>query len=219
MATLHVALDESGDLSFNPSGSRYYVFAAAWTYDPAPLAQALTDLRFSLLKKGENIQAFHAHEDRQANRDAVVETLASHDNWRFAANVVYKPKVNPAIRDSYHFYPKFASMVLRFIFRGCLRRGTDAVLIFTDALPVKRHRESAEKAIKKACRAELDSGIRFESYHHPRASNVWIQVADYCSWAVYRKWQHGDTRTFDQLRIRLAKDELDVLASGDTVYY
>lgn len=219
MATLHVALDESGDLTFSPSGSRYYVFAAAWTYDPSPVAVALTHLRFSLLKEGHDIQAFHAHEDKYVTRNAVIDILAGHENWSFAAIVVEKNKVNPAIRDPHRFYPKFASMVLRFVFRGRLRPGTGTVLIFTDALPIKWHRESAEKAIKKACRAELDSTIRFESYHHPRASNAWIQVADYCSWSVYRKWQHADPHFYDQLKSRLAKGELDVLASGETVYY
>ena len=38
VATLHIALDEAGNLNFSPRGSKYYVFAAAWTYDPAPLA-------------------------------------------------------------------------------------------------------------------------------------------------------------------------------------
>jgi hypothetical protein len=44
--------DESGNLTFKPTGSKYYVFTAAWTYDPAPLANDLTGLRFALLKQG-----------------------------------------------------------------------------------------------------------------------------------------------------------------------
>ena len=219
MPTIHVSLDESGDFNFSPSGSKYYVFATSWTYEPAPLARALTDLRFSLLKQGQNIQAFHATEDKQQHRDEVVTVLRAHLNWRFAAIVVEKAKVNPTIRDPSHFYPKFAFMLLTFVFRGCLRPGTNDALIFTDALPLKARRDSVEKAIKKACRAELDPGIRFESYHHHRASNAWIQVADYCSWAIYRKWQHGDPRSYEQLRVRLLKPELDVLAGGETWYY
>jgi hypothetical protein len=219
VATLHVALDESGDLSFNPSGSKYYVFAVTWTYDPAPVPKALTRLRFSLLKQGHDIQAFHAHEDQYTTRDSVIEALTSHDNWWFAAIVVEKAKVNPIIRDPHRFYPKFASMVLRFVFKGGRRPGTKTVLIFTDALPMKWRRESVEKAIKKACRADLPSTVRFESYHHSRASNAWIQVADYCSWTVYRKWQHDDPHFYDRLKYRLPRTELDVLARGDTFYY
>ncbi len=219
MPTLHVHLDESGNLVFATTGTRYYVFAAAWTHDPAPLAHDLTRLRFSLLKQGHNLPAFHATTDRQVNRDAVVQVLADHANWHFAAVVVEKAKVNPVIREPHHFYPKFASSVLKFIFRHHLAPGTSAVLIFTDTLPVAKHREAAEKAIKTACRHELDPAIRFESYHHPAASNTWIQTADYCSWAIFKKWEHGDERTYTVLSARLAAPELDALRLGTTKYY
>ncbi|MBI3455494.1 MAG: DUF3800 domain-containing protein [Candidatus Rokubacteria bacterium] len=219
MPTLHVHLDESGNLGFAPTGTRYYVFAAAWTYDPAPLAHDLTRLRFMLLKQGHNLPAFHATTDRQVNRDAVVEALARHTNWHFAAVVIEKAKVNPVLREAHRFYPKFASSVLKFIFRRHLVSGTSTILIFTDTLPVAKHREAAEKAIKTACRQELDASIRFESYHHPSASNAWIQAADYCSWATFKKWEHGDVRTYEVLRARLAAPELDALKAGTTKYY
>ncbi|MGH7567789.1 MAG: hypothetical protein ACREL9_02290, partial [Gemmatimonadales bacterium] len=78
MPTLHVHLDESGDLTFKPAGTRFYVFTAAWTYDPAPLAGALSALRFSLLKQGHDLHRFHATADKQVNRNAVVAALAQH---------------------------------------------------------------------------------------------------------------------------------------------
>jgi hypothetical protein len=194
------------------------VFTAAWTYNPAPLAHALTDLRFSLLKAGHNISAFHAAEDRQVNRDAVVQVLAAHDDWSFVALVVDKAKVNPSIREPHRFYPKFASMTLRYVLRR-LAVGTDRVLVFTDTIPINEKRDSIEKAIKIAGRADLPASVRFESYHHPRWSNCWIQAADYCSWAVFRKWEHGDPRTYNLLAARLRAPELDVLQRGATRYY
>lgn len=218
MPTLHVHLDESGDLTFSGRGTRYYVFSVAWTYDPAPLAQAISTLRFALLKAGHNLPTFHAAVDRQTNRNAVVATLVQHANWNYIGVVIEKRKVNPSIRDPHIFYPKFASMPLKYVFRR-LRPGTDPVLIFTDQLPLQKHRQSAEKAIKTAARACLPAGVRFEVYHHPLPSNTWIQVADYCSWALFRKWEGADPRTYNVLRPRLAVPELDILQRGTTLYY
>lgn len=219
MPTLHVHLDESGNLTFKPSGSRYYVFTAAWTYDPAPLGGALTALRFALLKQGHDLHRFHATEDKQVNRDAVVAALARHETWRFAAVVIEKAKVYPDLRVPHRFYPEFASSVLKHVFRRHLAPGTDTVLVFTDTLPMHERREAAEKAIKTACRRELPKATRFESYHHPSASNPWLQVADYCSWAVFRKWEQGNTRTYDLLSHRLADPELDALRHGQILHY
>jgi len=219
MPTLHVHLDESGNLTFKPSGSRYYVFTAAWTCDPAPLGGALTALRFTLLKQGHDLHRFHATEDKQVNRDAVVATLARHETWRFAAVVIEKTKVYPDLRVPHRFYPEFASSVLKHVFRRHLAPGTDTVLVFTDTLPMHERREAAEKAIKTACRRELPKATRFESYHHPSASNPWLQVADYCSWAVFKKWEQGNTRTYDLLSHRLADPELDALRHGQILHY
>jgi hypothetical protein len=73
--TLHIHLDESGNWHFNPKGSKYYAFAVVWTYDPQPLAIALTALRFRLVKQGLSIDGFHASPDKQSTRDAVVNTM------------------------------------------------------------------------------------------------------------------------------------------------
>jgi hypothetical protein len=219
LTTLHVHLDESGDFHFTPRGSKWYVFAVAWTYVPAPLANELTALRFGLVKAGEDLDAFHACEDAQNTRNLVVSAMARYNTWNFASLVIEKRKVNPSVRDEHDFYPKFASMLLRFVFRGRVRRGTSRVLVYTDTLPMTKHRRAVEATIKVACRSDL-GGTPFQSLHHKRQSNNWIQVADYCSWSVFRKWEGGDLRTYDQLRLRLATAELNVMARGDgTVYY
>jgi hypothetical protein len=219
LPTLHAHLDESGDLNFNPRGSRYYIFAVAWTYDPRSLAHDLTGLRFGYLKQGVDLARFHACEDQQRVRDAVVAKITERRNWAYAAIVIEKNKVNPAIREEHRFYPQFATMVLRFVLKGCLRRETDQVLVFTDDVPVKKKREAVKKAINVACRAELPPRIRFGCYHHPCGSNQWLQVADYCAWAVQRKWERDDRRTYDQLTRHLIKTELNVTARGITRYY
>ena len=164
------------------------------------LAADLTALRFSLLKAGHNIPAFHATTDRQVNRDAVVKLLSRHESWSFAAVVIEKAKVYPRLYEPHRFYPEFASSVLKYVFRRHLRTDTRNVLVFTDTLPVRAKRDAAEKAIKTACRQELQEAVRFDSYHHSAASNCWIQVADYCSWCVFKKWEHADTSVDTQNR-------------------
>ncbi|MGE0273769.1 MAG: DUF3800 domain-containing protein [Vicinamibacterales bacterium] len=219
MPTLHLCLDEAGNLSFNAKGTKHYIFAVAWTLDPKPLANDLTDLRYSLLKQGHDIHSFHATEDRQANRDEVVARLRARSGWQFAGLVVEKRKLNPSLYNEERFYPFFAGMLLRFVFKGFLGPA-DRVLAFTDTLPVNKHRAAVAKAFKSSCRADLPLGTPFEIYHHPRQANCWLQVADYCCWSLYRKWENGDFRTYGQLAPRLSKRELDVFSRGDgTIYY
>jgi hypothetical protein len=216
LATLHVAIDEAGCFGFNKHGSKYYVFTAAYTYDPQPLALELTNLRFGLLKQGHDIPAFHCCEDRQANRDAVVNRLLNHTGWSFASVVVEKRKVNPVLYPPDKFYPRFATPLLRFVLRGNDAKAATSLIVCTDILPTGR-KDAVSKTLKMLCAKELT--IPLGLYHHPRFSNKWIQVADYCCWGIQRKWEKADRRTYDQLRPTLAKAELDLCAWGDQTNY
>jgi hypothetical protein len=224
MATLHVHVDESGDFNFSPIGTHYYVFAAAWTYNPAPLSIDLANLRYSIIKSGHgsHLSSFHACEDPAPRREFVIATMFKHLSWNFAAIVVDKPRLNPSVREPDTFYPKFMAMVLRFVFKGRIRPGTDKVLIYTDTLPFpnKKRVLVVETAIKASCRADLPSEISFEVCNHRRESNPWIQVADYCCWSVFRKWEHALVDAYNQLKWKMPAREIDPMSRGDgTIYY
>lgn len=221
MATLHIHLDESGDWKFVPKASKYLILAAAWTYDPRPLAHSLTALRYKLVRDGLNIDSFHASPDKQSTRNQVVSTLVSHDAWRFAAVVMEKRKVNPVLRDPHKFYPTFASVLLKFILRGQGRSASRAI-VYADTIPMDSHakKEGVVKAMKQTCADELLPTCTHHVYSHRSESNPWLQVADYCCWALRKKWEVGDTRTYEAIKARLAKEELELTAGGDgTVYY
>jgi hypothetical protein len=190
LPTLHVHLDEAGDLEFSLKGTAYYVFAVTWTYNPLPLASTLSNLRFGLNKAGFAIHQFHANPDPPPRRRLVLSAMVSDPHWYYAAVVVEKRKVHPSIRAPQHFYPKFARMPLHLVLGFRVRPGTSQVMIYTRYMPVSgKPRAAIEGAIKIACRAHLSSHTPFHIFHHPNTSNCWLQVTDYCCWAVQRKWE------------------------------
>lgn len=208
MATLHIHADESGCFNFGRSGSTHYAFAVAWTRDPQPLARRLTELRFRFLRQGKNIPQFHAGPDELGTRDTVIRELVKEDAWSFCATVVRKDRVWSHLRDPRRFYPRFLEMPLRFVLRGRVGGDVDRILVYTDRLPHMKRKKGVEKAIKTTLASEVTPPIPFHIFHHPSASNKWLQVADYCCWSVYRKHEHNDPTYYDMLRPRLAEPEL-----------
>lgn len=213
-------MDEAGNLTFAPQGSRYYVFAVAWTYDPAPLAADLARLRFGLNKAGYGIYGFHANPDPQPRRTLVFNVLRAHQNWKYAAVVVEKRKVHPSLYPPERFYPKFASMPLHLVLGYRVRPGTNHVMIYTGLMPVEgKPRPHIEAAIKLACRSHLAGHIPFHICHHPTPTNGWLQVADYCAWAIQRKWEFGNQNAYTLLQSHLAAPELNALRHGTAHHY
>jgi hypothetical protein len=49
-------------------------------------------------------------------------------------------------------------------------------------------------------------------------SDPCLQVVDYCAWAIQRKWEHGDVRSYNLISKRITY-EFDLWKHGTTHYY
>ena len=210
---IYLFFDESGNLDFGPSGSRYFCVGTLATRDPAALERALGALRYDLLAEGVELEAFHATDDRQAVRDRVFAALAAVDGFEVDALVVEKAGVPAALRDEARFYPECAERLLAPVFAR-YRDPAERVVVVTDRLPLKRTKQAVEKAFKLFIRRRL--GARpFSVLHHVSAAHAGLQAADYALWAVHRKWQGGDARSHVLIAPFLRSERLTDLAGDD----
>ncbi|HEX8695402.1 MAG TPA: DUF3800 domain-containing protein [Longimicrobium sp.] len=190
--------DESGNLDFSPNGSRYYLFGVLSTADPAPLTVALTELRYQMLGEGLELECFHAAEDTQAVRSRVFARITEVGGFELDVLVADKRRMRAELHDPLEFYSCLAPALLDAVLRRHADGG-ERLVVVTDRLPLQRHRNAAEKSIKSAIRNTL--GARpFSVVHHTSAAHALLQVVDYCTWAVQRKWHRGDGRSYELIR-------------------
>lgn len=176
---------ESGNFDFSPGGTRFIVFGALTTRSPGPLLRPLSDLRYALLASGEEIEAFHATEDKQVVRDQVFQIIRSARDVEFDSVVVEKRKVDPKLYEAARFYPEFGHALLRDIFAR-YPDPSERIVIVTDLLPLTKTKKAVEKAFKGYIRQNFASRV-FTILHHPSSSHACLQAADYCTWAVFRR--------------------------------
>jgi hypothetical protein len=208
--------DESGDLSFHNSSSRYCLFGVLSTFDPTPINRALTDERYRLLAEGTNLQRFHAAEDLQAVRDRGFTALTEAGEFEFDVIVVEKRKTPPDLCDPARFYPHFGSQLLEAVFERHPDPAEDIILI-TDTIPLKKHRKAVEKTFRQYVRRHLEER-RFAIHHHSSKAHPGLQAVDYCTWAVFRKYQRGDERSYDLIR-PFIRTENEVFSGETKLYY
>ena len=218
MSDLYVFIDEAGEFNFSPNGSRYFTLTALSTFDIEQCVAELHALKHSLIDDGHEVEYFHASEDRQVIRDAVFSILNACSHIRVDAIVADKPKANPSISLPEVFYPKMFEPLLRYVLRQAGSRNTDRVVIFTDTIPINRKREAVLKGLKESIRREMGKRA-FVILSHQSRSHPYLQLADYCSWAIYVKWERGESRPFERIQ-HLVKSELDIFSRGDgKIYY
>ena len=213
MAKKYVFADEAGCFTFTraPNVSKYFIVCTI-TLTNLGVAKELVQLRRELVWRGHEVgDYFHAATDSQATRDAVFAAIKKHD-VRVQATICEKAKASPSITKSksrfykYPWYYSFKHGISPHVSAG------DEVLVTAASIGTKRERI--------AFRSELDDvmsqtirAARWVVDFRPASCDPCLQVADYCAWAIQRKWERADTRSYDLIKHMITR-EFDLWARG-----
>jgi hypothetical protein len=216
---LYIFLDEAGNFDFSSTGTRYFLLGAVTKERPFNAYKELTELKYDLAEMGTGLEYFHACENPQPVRTRVFDIIRRNlAGVRVDALVVEKRKTGPALQAEEVFYPRMLGYLLKYILGGHDLSLFKEVIVFTDIIPIQRKRSAVEKAIKTTLSTMLPGSAHYRLLHHASKSNSDLQIADYCTWAIYRKWQMGDGRSYQHIQPAVIS-EFDIFAGGTTYYY
>ena len=216
----YIFLDEAGNLDFSPTGTKYFIVSSVAKKRPFHAYRELTELKYNLVETGIDLEYFHASEDAQTTRNQVFDIIWRNlPGFRVDSLIVDKSKVALDRRTEERFYPEVIGDLLRRTLKVTDMTQFNEVIVFTDQIPVNRKREAVEKAIKITLKRMLPiPSHRYRILHHASKSNFDLQIADYITWAIYRKWALGDLRSFNLIQT-VVLSEHEYLAPDSPLYY
>jgi hypothetical protein len=211
--------DEAGNFDFRPTergASRYFILTTV-TVDDCAVGHALVDLRRQLAMEGAEVRRpFHATEDLQAVRDRVFTRLVDFP-FRVDATILEKAKAQPQARvHDWYFYKLAWFLHLKYVAPRVFRKGDD-ILVVAAKVGTQKSRAAFSQAVEDVV-IQTCQGLNYRYALWESASDPCLWVVDYCSWAIQRKWERGDRRSYDLIRDRIAS-EFDIWAVGRTRYY
>ena len=83
---------------------------------------------------------------------------------------------------------------------------------------MNKKRRAVEKAVRTTLARMLPPGVNYRILHHQSRSHYGLQAADYCCWAIFRKWQTGERTWYDGIKPAI-RHELDLFHAKATRYY
>lgn len=217
--SFYIFIDEAGNFDFSLNGTKYFCLSAISCERPFLWDPSLLEIKCDLLEQNFDLDRFHASEDKQKTRDRVFQVIGNHINRiRIDSLIVEKKKTQPHLQKIEKFFPLMMGYLLKHVWEkgGCARYKN--IVVITDRIPVKKKRRAIEKAIKQTLADILPSDGRYYIYHHESASCFSLQVADYCNWAIYKKWEAEDLRSYGEIKSGI-KSEFDIFRTGDVYYY
>lgn len=220
MPRRYVFADEAGDFEFvrKPNVSKYFIVCVIRA-DSCDMGNELLNLRRQLLWSKLPVKDhFHCSHDKQIVRDEVFELIRSMD-LRIYATIMEKSKAQPQVRRTQdRFYKTGWYFLLKFVAHRIVQHDTE-LLLTTASIKTNKAQRVFTDAINDVVQQTIPRDQWLTTFCQASADPC-LQIADYCTWAIQRKWESGGT---DVRSYRFIEDkidyEFDLWAHGDTHYY
>ncbi len=230
--TLYIFVDESGNRDFTQKGSKYFMFNFLMKKRPFNLHNTIANYRYTLLEKNLdpfkgndrrlNIEYFHASKDNRHIRENMLNLITTFDkeSVQIYSYILEKPKVDPTKREE---IDKFYIDNLTFAITQLLKLlAIDKnFIVITDRLPLEKNEKLQAKALKQGIAKYIEENnleLRYDIFHHCSASSTNLQIVDYISWAIFRKYEHNDDKAFQKIKKYIIKMD-DMTKLREKLYY
>jgi hypothetical protein len=214
--------DEAGNLKFNPKASPYFILTTVTLAD-CSIADPLLTLRRKLAWDGVDTHPeFHATEERQAVRDRVFDVIETLD-FQIDSTVFEKRKAMPRIRPSEADFYQFAWFYHLKYLAYRFNQPNVRLLVVPATLAGRGKKQTAfSNAVQSVVWQVAYLADARCSFWMAR-SDPCLWLADYCSWAMQRKYEHTwlgqpDTRSYDRIQPKI-RSEFAIFSGGNTYYY
>lgn len=185
--------------------------ALRWSAHALPAGDRVQALRRRLAWRGVHLGAvLHATQDPQAVRDQVFGTLQRCD-MRVDATIVSKASVPVELRDPHRLYRYAWHEHFGRIASEVARTG-DRLLAVASDLGTRKRRGAFHIAVDDAVRRSARCSHRVAFW--PNMSEPCLVVADYCTWAIQRRWEREDRRSHELIADKIAS-EVEVAPTTD----
>jgi hypothetical protein len=219
VSNVRLFADETGNFDFSRGhgASKYFGVGTLIMKeaDSVAMSAELSDLRYRLTMDGKcDGRCFHATTDRQGVRDEVFSLLMGYD-FEFDVTMLEKSKALPRIRLNEPTFFKYA-WYYHFKYQAPRLRRDELIVIAAD-LNIKKQRSGFQSAITDVV-AQCMPGQRHHVGFWPSESEHGLQAADYCLWAIQRKFERNDKRSYEIIKSKV-RSEFDLFRSGTTHHY
>ncbi len=185
--------------------------------DDCNIGHELIDLKRELIWRGEKVRGFfHAVNDLPPIRDAVYDLIDDQD-FTIQATIMEKSKAFARVRETderffqygwlYHFKNAFNNHV----------SATDELQITAASIGTKKGQRAYSSAVNDVIQQHLPRE-QWQTTFPPSAADPCLQIADYCTWAIQRKWEIGKEDRYSQISDKITY-EYDLWERGKAHQY
>lgn len=204
----YIFLDESGDLGFKKSSSKWFLFTIAMIEEPRALERVIKRVWRSLKKKHKRLGELHASREKDIIRKRILKQLNELNNLKVFCVILNKKKVYVDLQNQKNYLYNFtANILLDRLHNNVALNRKESIHLFIDRKDTKKIlRENFINYLTGSMKNRHDGTFNVEL--HSSHENKSLQAVDFISWAIFRKYECGDYEYYEIIKSKIADERL-----------
>ncbi len=206
MKTVYVYMDESGDLGFSKNSSKWFIFTLAITPDKRALERVTKKVWKPLKHKHKNLGELHAYHSNDVTRNRMLKKINEIEDLKVLCVVLNKQKVYIDLQNQKNYLYNYTANILldRLHNKGVLTQSN--VELYIDRKDTKK--SLTENFTNYLAKSMAKRGNDITVSLHKSHENKSLQAIDFASWAIFRKYEKGDTDYYDIIKDKIVDERL-----------
>lgn len=204
----YIFLDESGDLGFKKSSSRWFVFTIAIISDARALERVIKKIWKPLKKKHKKLGELHAYHADDITRIKVLKKLSQVPDLKILCVVLNKEKVYVDLQNQKNYlYNYTANILLDRLHSQKSLSESEPINLYIDRKDTKKRlRENFVNYLTDSMKDRREAP--FSVVLHTSHENKSLQAVDFISWAIFRKYERGDYEFYEIVKSKITDERL-----------
>lgn len=204
----YIFLDESGDLGFKKTSSKWFLFTIVLTNNHKKIEKVIKNIRKGLKKKYK-LKELHAYHANGITRHRMLKKLSELDDLKVLCIVLNKKKVYVDLQNQKNYLYNFtANILLDRLHNRNLIETDEPISLYIDKKDTNKFiRENFEKYLKDNLVKRGNSG-KIEIKIKPSHAERCLQAVDFVSWAIFRKYERGDYEYYEDIKNKIIEERL-----------
>lgn len=198
----YIFLDESGDLGFKLSSSKWFILTIVFTDNHRQIEKTIKKVRAQLKKKHKRVAELHAYHSQESTRIKLLEYLAKED-LKILCIILNKKRVHTDLQNQKNYLYNYTANIL-------LDRLYNKKIIDTDQ-PIDLYLD--QKETNKFLKKNFENYLRYNLTKKgqkkitinikPSHTEKCLQAVDFISWAIFRKYELGDKKYYNIIKEKI----------------
>lgn len=202
-------MDESGDLGFSleKGSSRFFIVTAIFTDSKRRLEKIAKKTHATLRKKYRKVGVLHAYSETQATRQRLLKAVGKTDS-NILVIILNKKKVYTKLKDEKAVLYNYVTNILldRLLTKKIVPLNHEVHMIAAQRETNRFLNQNFKEYL--ANQASNTHKVKIKVEIATTAQEKALQVADFVSWAIFRKYEYNDDSYYNIIKEKIIEESL-----------